>query len=116
MTSNNFGSQSGDNSINAGIADFRWSEISLGNCAGHAPLIPPEALSIVRHRVLPRCATPIRRLNLFAAVTGTASLLSLFIGVSQFFDGPLRISAFFASFILFLFFVVPYCTPFHRGS
>ena len=102
MASNNFGSQSGDHSINSGIADFRGSDIRLGNGAGHAPLIPPEALSIVRHRVLPGCAAPIRRLNLFAAVTGTASLLGFFIAVWPFFDRFPGSSALFACSALFL--------------
>ena len=111
MTSNNFGSQSGDNSINVGNVDFRGSKNSFYNCSGHAPiapLIPAEALSIVRHRVLPRCVTPLRRINLFATVTGTASLLSFFIAVWQFFNQSLGTSTFFACLILFVLIVLPF--------
>ena len=88
LISNNFGSQSGDNSVNVGIGDFRECEFVLGFGRGGVPLIPAETLSIVRHRVFPRHAIPIRHLSLFGTVTGTVGLIGSVIGIWQFLNQP----------------------------
>ncbi len=88
MGSNNLGSQSGDNSMNVGIGDFRGCAFVLGAGRGGVALVPPESLSIVRHTVFPGRAIPIRHLGLFGAVSTTVGLIGAVIGIWQFLNQP----------------------------
>ena len=102
MISNNFGSQSGDNSTNVGILNFSECGFVHGGGPGGMPLIPPERLSIKRHRVFPRCAIPIRHLSLFGAMTGTVGLLGSVVGIWQFLNQPFGHAGIFPVFLVLL--------------
>lgn len=101
LSHNNNGSQSGNNSINVGIGDFRGAHVNIG--ASEKPTFTPEQLQICRHPALGGRSIKNESLSVFGVVTGLASLVGLYFTLFQAFPQPKFAS--WSTLFLFLFMV-----------
>lgn len=76
MEQNNSGSQTGDNSLNVGIGDFRGAHVNVGS-QGRLTFTPEE-LQIIRHPLLGGKSVKSENVSTFGIVTGIASLIGLY--------------------------------------
>jgi len=95
----NHGSQSGNDSINVGIGDFRGSSINIGGTG--RPTINPEKMRIVRHPALGGRSLKSGSLTTFGVITGIASLAGLYLTLFQAFPQP-KYSSWSALFLFLL--------------
>lgn len=96
MPYDNSGSQSGDNSLNVGIGDFRGANVNVGG--NGRPTFTPEQMEIQRHLALGGHSVKSKSLNVFGVVTGVASLAGLYFTLFQAFPQP-KYSSWSAVFI-----------------
>jgi hypothetical protein len=76
MSHDNNGSQSGDNSLNVGVGDFRGANVNI-NQSGR-PVFTPEVLQIVRHPAFGGLSLQSQNVSIFGIVTGVGGLLGLY--------------------------------------
>lgn len=76
MQNHNEGNQSGNNSVNVGIGDFRGANVNVGE--GRQRSFTPEELKITRTVHLGGLGVQQHGLNVFSIVSGAASILGLY--------------------------------------
>ena len=81
MPRDNYGSQSGDNSLNVGVGDFRGANVNFG--ANNPPSFTAEQMKIQRHAALGGRSIESKSLSTFGIVTGIASLVGLYFTLFQ---------------------------------
>lgn len=86
MSYENYGSQSGNGSINVGIGDFRGANVNVASNGNS--IFTPEQLRIVRHPVLGGRSIKSESLSVFGIVTGVASVIGLYFTLFQAFPQP----------------------------
>lgn len=101
MSNDNYGSLSGDGSINVGVGDFRGANVRVGSSGGEPPTFTPEELHIVRHPALGGRSIQSERLSAFSIITGICSLVGLYFTLFQAFPRPQHASL--GSLFLFTF-------------
>lgn len=82
MAHDNYGSQSGNHSINVGVGDFRSAHVHVSTGDGRTP-IHPEQMAIRRHIVFGRRLAPREELGTFSLITGLASLAGVYFTLFQ---------------------------------
>ncbi len=100
MHNDNHGSQSGDNSLNVGVGDFRGANVNINH--NERPTFTPEQLDIQRHPALGGRSVDSKKVSVFGYITGAASLLGLYFSV---FQGPPRLQSSWPTFFMFAFIV-----------
>jgi hypothetical protein len=89
MSHDNYGSQSGNNSINVGVGDFRGANVQVGGSgSGDRQTFTLEELQIQRHVVFGKRIAPREGVSAFGIVTGIAGLLGLYFTLFQAFPSP----------------------------
>lgn len=86
MPNDNNGLQSGDNSLNVGVGDFRGANVNIGG--NGRSTFTPEQIKIQRHLVFGGRSVKSDGLNVFGVVTGVASLAGLYFTLFQAFSEP----------------------------
>lgn len=81
MPHDNHGSQSGDNSLNVGVGDFRGANVNVGG--NGRPTFTPEQMEIRRHQAFGGHSVRSESLSTFGIVTGIASVAGLYFTLFQ---------------------------------
>ncbi|MFP3851487.1 hypothetical protein [Pseudomonas graminis] len=81
MSNDNHGSQSGDNSLNVGVGDFRGADVNINN--GERTTFTPEQLHIERHPTFGGRSLDSRNVSVFGYIAGLASLIGLYFTLFQ---------------------------------
>ena len=100
MSQNNHSSQQGNGSINIGTGDFRHANLNIN--AGSSPTFTSEEIGIKRHRKFQNPIVTIsesQNIDVFAIVTGLASLISFYFTLFT----PRSMQSSWSAFFLFVF-------------
>ncbi|HEY0289165.1 MAG TPA: hypothetical protein VGC62_19495 [Pseudomonas sp.] len=76
MSTENHGTQNGDNSLNVGVGDFRGASLNISH--NQRPTFTPEQMNIQRHPSLGGRGLKSERVSAFGVITGLASLVGLY--------------------------------------
>jgi hypothetical protein len=100
LPNHNNGDQSGDNSLNVGVGDFRGANVNINN--NERPTFTPEQLHIERHPAFGGRSLDSRSVSVFGYITGAASLIGLYFAL---FQPPLGGQSSWSTFFMFSFVV-----------
>lgn len=81
MSNDNHGTQSGDNSLNVGVGDFRGAHVNISQ--NERPTFTPEQLHIERHPTFGGRSLDSHNVSVFGYITGLASLIGLYFTLFQ---------------------------------
>jgi hypothetical protein len=100
LPNHNNGDQSGDNSLNVGVGDFRGANVNINH--NERPTFTPEQLNIERHPAFGGRSLDSRSVSVFGYITGAASLIGLYFAL---FQPPLGGQSSWSTFFMFSFVV-----------
>ena len=81
LSNENHGSQSGDNSLNVGVGDFRGAHVNINR--NERPMFTPEQLNIQRHPALGGRGVSGESVSTFGYLSGSASVIGLYFTLFQ---------------------------------
>lgn len=100
LPNNNHGDQSGDNSLNVGVGDFRGANVNISH--NERSTFTPEQLHIKRHSAFGGRSVDSSNVSVFGGITGVASLIGLYFTL---FQPPLGGQSSWSTFFMFSFIV-----------
>lgn len=88
---NNFGNQSGDNSVNVGQGDFKGASVHVGNViTNEQKIYTPEDTMLARHLVFEKRLVKREALSIFSILTGLSSVIGLYFSLFPFMNPALK--------------------------
>uniref|UniRef100_A0A7C1X0I6 Uncharacterized protein n=1 Tax=Pseudomonas graminis TaxID=158627 RepID=A0A7C1X0I6_9PSED len=100
MSNDNHGTQSGDNSLNVGVGDFRGANVNISH--NERPTFTPEQLRIERHPALGGLSVDSKNVSVFGYITGAGTMIGLYFTLYR---PPFGEQSSWSTFFMFLFIV-----------